>query len=151
MEDVNELQSAQNFLEQAAVTNLPEYIRTLSEVLHHAGNSPVARVAAGLQLKNLLTAKDATLKSTYQARWLSLPQEIRLYVKKNIIETLGTETGRPSSAAQCIAAVAVAELPAGQWPELIDTLVNNVIAENSTEMLKESSLEAIGYICQVTP
>lgn len=62
----------------------PEYIRTLSEVLHHAGNSPVARVAAGLQLKNLLTAKDATLKSTYQARWLSIPQEIRLYVKKNV-------------------------------------------------------------------
>uniref|UniRef100_A0A8D9ACX1 Importin subunit beta-1 n=1 Tax=Cacopsylla melanoneura TaxID=428564 RepID=A0A8D9ACX1_9HEMI len=146
--DVNELQSAQSFLEQAAVSNLPEYIRTLSEVLHHAGNSPVARVAAGLQLKNLLTAKDATLKSTYQARWLSLPQDIRLYVKKNIIGTLGTETGRPSSAAQCIAAVAVAELPAGQWPELIDTLVSNVIAENSTEMLKEASLEAVGYICQ---
>lgn len=146
--DVNELQSAQSFLEQAALANLPEYIRTLSEVLHHAGNSPVARVAAGLQLKNLLTAKDATLKSTYQARWLSIPQEIRLYVKKNITETLGTESGRPSSAAQCIAAVAVAELPAGQWPELIDSLVNNVTAANSTEMLKESSLEAIGYICQ---
>lgn len=61
---------------------------------------------------------------------------------------MGTESGRPSSAAQCIAAVAVAELPAGQWPELIDSLVNNVTAANSTEMLKESSLEAIGYICQ---
>lgn len=146
--DVNELQSAQSFLEQAALANLPEYVRTLSDVLHNVSNSPVARVAAGLQLKNLLTAKDAILKSTYQARWLSIPQEIRLYVKKNIIETLGTETGRPSSAAQCVAMVAMAELPAGQWPEVIDTLVNNVTAANCTEMLKESSLEAIGYICQ---
>lgn len=146
--DVNELQTAQNFLEQAAVGNFPEYLRTLSDVLHHAGNSPVARMAAGLQLKNLLTAKDATLKSQYQARWLSLPEDIRLYVKKNILGTLGTETGRPSSAAQCIAVVAIAELPGGQWSDLIDILVNNVIAENSTEMLKESSLETIGYICQ---
>ena len=60
---------------------------------------------------------------------------------------LGTENG-PSSAAQCVAYVAVAELPVGQWSQLIPHLVNNVANPNSTEMMKEATLEAIGYICQ---
>lgn len=61
---------------------------------------------------------------------------------------MGTETLRPSSAAQCVAYVAVTELPHGQWPDLIQTLVNNVINERSTEMEREATLETIGYICQ---
>lgn len=65
-----------------------------------------------------------------------------------IIGALGTENTRPSSAAQCVAYVAVAEIPVGQWPELIPTLSANVTGPNSTEMMKEATLEAIGYICQ---
>lgn len=61
---------------------------------------------------------------------------------------MGTETNRPSSAAQCVAYIAVTELPQRQWPELIARLVANVCQENSTEMQKEATLEAIGYICQ---
>lgn len=67
-----------------------------------------------------------------------------------ILGALGTEKTRPSSAAQCVAAVAVAELPANQWNFLIQTLLSKVV-ENSTEMARESSLEAIGYICQDCP
>lgn len=40
------------------------------------------------------------------------------------------------------------ELPLNQWPEVINVLCSNVIDESSTEMVKEASLEAIGYICQ---
>lgn len=61
---------------------------------------------------------------------------------------LGTETNRPSSAAQCVAYVAVAELPVGEWTELIPLLVNNVADTESTEMMREATLETIGYICQ---
>ncbi|XP_054282000.1 importin subunit beta-1-like isoform X2 [Macrosteles quadrilineatus] len=146
--DKNELEAAQSYLEQAAQTNLPEFVKTLSDVLHHGGNSPVARMAAGLQLKNTLTSKDQTVKLQYQQRWLAFPEDVRLYIKKNIVGALGTENNRPSSAAQCVAYVAVAELPAGQWPDLISLLVNNVISGGSTEMMKEATLEAIGYICQ---
>ena len=62
----------------------PEFIRSLSDVLHHAGNSPVARMAAGLQLKNTLTSKDLALKEQYQKRWLAFPEDTRIYVKKNV-------------------------------------------------------------------
>lgn len=61
---------------------------------------------------------------------------------------MGTETSRPSSAAQCVAYVAVAELPQGQWQGVINLLVNNVVQATSTEMQREATLEAIGYICQ---
>lgn len=62
----------------------PQYIKSLSEILVHVGHSPVARMASGLQLKNLLTSKDLNTKAQHQQRWLMLPEDIRLYVKKNV-------------------------------------------------------------------
>ncbi|XP_044266486.1 importin subunit beta-1 isoform X2 [Tribolium madens] len=146
--DKNELEQASTFLEQAAAANILEFIKTLSDILRHGGNSPVARMAAGLQLKNQLTSKDPNIKQLCQQRWLAAPEEIRNYIKKNVVGALGTETNRPSSAAQCVAYIAVTELPHHQWPDLIVTLVNNVVQPNSTEMQKEATLETIGYICQ---
>lgn len=40
--------------------------------------------------------------------------------------------------------MAVAELPVGQWPDLIKCLVDSVVVPSSTEMQKVASLEAIG-------
>ncbi|XP_076765223.1 importin subunit beta Fs(2)Ket isoform X2 [Xylocopa sonorina] len=146
--DKNELEAAQNFLEQAARSNHHEFMQRLSAVLVTGTASPVARMAAGLQLKNQLTSKDTQLKYQYQQRWLSIPAETREFIKKNIFGALGTETNRPSSAAQCVAYVAVAELPAHEWTNVMQLLVNNVVNPNSTEIMKEATLEAIGYICQ---
>ena len=56
--DQSELTSAQQFLEAAAQQNLPELLKTLSDILFHCGNSGVARRQAGLQLKNQLTSND---------------------------------------------------------------------------------------------
>lgn len=61
---------------------------------------------------------------------------------------LGTENNRPSSAAQCVAYIAVAELPANQWNDLILLLIGNVTNPSSTSTTKEATLETIGYICQ---
>lgn len=146
--DKLELETAQRFLEQAAQENLPELLKQLSDVLKHGGNSPVARMQAGIQLKNSLYSKEATLQAEYKQRWISFPDEVRMHIKKNVLETLGSETVRPSSAAQCVAYIACAELPTGMWPDLIVSLTQNVTNPVSTEMMKESSLEAIGYICQ---
>ncbi|XP_067687629.1 importin subunit beta-1-like isoform X2 [Haliotis asinina] len=146
--DTQELESAQQFLEHAAQQNLPELLKQLSDVLKHGGNSPVARMQAGLQLKNALYSKDPTIKVQYQQRWLQFAQDVRSHVKQNILATLGSETIRPSSAAQCVAYVACAELPQGLWPDLITSLTANVTNPASTEMMKESTLEAIGYVCQ---
>lgn len=110
----------------------------------------VARSAAGLQLKNTLTAKDNDVRTQYQQRWLAVDPEIRNHVKRNVVSTLGTETSRPSAAAQCVAYIAVIEIPLGFWPDLIETLCGNVTNAGSSDPMKESTLEAIGYICQDT-
>ena len=70
-----------------------------------------------------------------------------------VLGALGTETTRPSSAAQCVAYIGVIELTVGQWQNVIPILVNNLTqaaapgGAPSSELLKEASLEAIGYIC----
>ncbi|CAG0884070.1 unnamed protein product [Cyprideis torosa] len=140
--------TSQTFLEQAANQSLAEFLKSLSDVLWNAHFSPLARTAAGLQIKNQLTAKEPQLKLAYQQRWLELPQDIRAYIKNNVLGALGTETMRPSSAAQCVAYIAVAELPNGQWEDLIAQLCHNITNAQSTEMMREATLEAIGYICQ---
>ncbi|PIK60928.1 putative importin subunit beta-1 [Apostichopus japonicus] len=151
--DKSELDSAQAFLETAAQTDLPGFLIALSQALAAVANSPVARVAAGLQLKNHLTSKDPLVRLHHQQQWMKLPDEVRGTVKAAVLSALGTETSRPSQAAQCVAGIACAEIPADKWPELIDQLVKNVseLGERTPEAydnIKEASLEAIGYICQ---
>uniref|UniRef100_A0A4W4GEK0 Importin N-terminal domain-containing protein n=1 Tax=Electrophorus electricus TaxID=8005 RepID=A0A4W4GEK0_ELEEL len=146
--DRHELEAAQKFLEQAAIENLPTFLVELSKVLANPGNTQVARVAAGLQVKNSLTSKDPDVKAQYQQRWLAIDTNARREIKNYVLQTLGTETYRPSSASQCVAGIACAEIPVSQWPELIPQLVANVTNPSSTEHMKESTLEAIGYICQ---
>lgn len=82
--DKNELLAAKTYLEQAAVANLPDFLRALSEVLVNVAYSPVARTAAGLQLKNHLTSKDAEVAQEYRNRWLSIPEMMREVIKKNV-------------------------------------------------------------------
>ncbi|XP_072298908.1 importin subunit beta-1 [Eucyclogobius newberryi] len=146
--DRNELEAAQKFLEQAAMENLPLFLVELSKVLANPGNTQVARVAAGLQIKNSVTSKDPELKATYQQRWLAIDANARKEIKKYVLQTLGTENYRPSSASQCVAGIACAEIPVSQWPDLVQELVKNMTNPQSTEHMRESTLEAIGYICQ---
>lgn len=82
--DKNELLSAKNFLEQAAASNLPEFLKALSEILVNTTNSAVARMAAGLQLKNHLTSKDEKISQQYEERWHQFPSEIRELIKNNV-------------------------------------------------------------------
>lgn len=84
LSDKNELLAARTYLEQAALNNLPEFLKALSDVLVHQTNSVVARTASGLQLKNHLTSKDPTLSEQYRQRWLSFTEECREYIKKNV-------------------------------------------------------------------
>ena len=101
-------------------------MKTLSDILANVGNSSVARRQAGLQLKNRLTSNDDAVKQNYQERWLAVPDEIRGYIKNNILTALGSESYRPSAAAQCVQCVAVVELPRNLWPDLMRILVTNV-------------------------
>ena len=67
----------------------PEFLVALVSELADATKSQVARMAAGLQLKNQLTSKDATVRLQYQQRWMTLDDKIKSHVKtmvRNLIE-----------------------------------------------------------------
>ena len=83
------------------------------------------------QLQNAIYSKDEALKSQYQVRWLLIPEDVRNYIKNNCFGTLGTETKRPSQAAQCVGYIACAELPRGPWPDCICKRTHNTTQHNS--------------------
>jgi len=143
-----ELEAARNYLEQAAQIDLPNLLKNLSDILRNPNQSEITRAQAAIQLKNAVYSKDEAIKQQHQERWLRMTDDVRAYIKNNCIETLGSETKRPSQAAQCVGYIACAELPRMLWPDCINRLMMNVTDVNATEMLKEASLETIGYICQ---
>lgn len=216
----------------------PGFLTALSRELADVGKSQVARMAAGLQLKNYLTSKAPEVRQQYQQMWLSFDPQVRLGIKSLVSHnwlssvllressfflagaanarhrtsptqiscpgklhtslfytyhflhpappiltpltpphltsapltplhlshprtshtshTLTSYTSHlhtlrltpPPPHIQCVAYIAAAELPVGQWGELIPTLLNNVTSPQSTEALKEASLETIGYVCE---
>ncbi|KAH9423852.1 Importin subunit beta-1 [Dermatophagoides pteronyssinus] len=147
-QDQNEIRQAYELLEQFCRSNLPEYLKSLSEVLVNKEINGYVRMLAGLQLKNQLTSKDETERTRLQQQWLSLPKEIRDQIKINVMNSLGTETGRPSSSSQCIAYIAAIELRHNLWPDLIKLLTDNATRPDVNEQTKVATLETIGYIRQ---
>ncbi|KRY33121.1 Importin subunit beta-1 [Trichinella spiralis] len=143
----NDLSAAFEYLHSCSEANLGSFAKNLSELLTNASEQAFIRQAAGLQLKNVLIAKDVNVRSERLQKWESIPIEVRTAVKLNVLNSLGTETVRPSIAAQCVASIAYAEFPMNHWPECIPKLATNVTAADSSENTKSSSLESLGYIC----
>jgi importin subunit beta-1 len=94
-------------------------LKQLSDILRNPQQSDIVRAQSAIQLKNAIYSKEETVKLAHQERWLQIPEDIRNYIKNNCIETLGTETKRPSQAAQCVGYIACAELPRNLWPDCI--------------------------------
>lgn len=83
-----------------------------------------------------------------QARWLQgVDPNIKKQVKESALSAFNAESKAvASSAAQLVATIASIELPQNEWPDLMPTLVTNV--GQGSEKLKQSSLTAIGFICE---
>jgi importin subunit beta-1 len=64
-----------------------------------------------------------------------------------VAATLGSsQLDARHTAAQVISAIAQIELPNGLWNDLIQMLLKNMESDN--QALKQSTLEALGYICE---
>lgn len=135
-------------LSTAAAQHFPEYLQMLSAELANEETSPFIRSAAGIALKNALTAKERTRLLEVQQKWLTqVDPTIKTQVRDNSLRTLASTDNRAGqSAAQFIAAIAAIELPRNQWPDLMPALVRNV--GEGSDSLKQSSLTTIGYICE---
>ncbi|KAJ2785647.1 karyopherin Kap95 [Coemansia interrupta] len=140
-------EQATRALESAESENFPQYLLSLTqELANEAGQAPV-RSAAGIALKNALTAKDELLMEQHAQRWLQVDESARSQIKQGALMTLGSGNRQATTAAaQTIAAIAAVELPQGQWLDVITTLLQNISTTNTS--LKIASLQTIGFICE---
>ncbi|KAF8658436.1 hypothetical protein AX16_001987 [Volvariella volvacea WC 439] len=146
--DATTRQDATEKLERASRDNYPEYMLMLSSVLVDESSPIHIRNAAGLALKNALTARDPSRQTEYSARWLSLSTDVKAKIKQEALITLGSAQQKAGTfAAQFVAAIAAVELSHAQWPDLIEILLGFVNNQANTN-LKIATLQTIGFICE---
>ncbi|KAG5653924.1 hypothetical protein H0H81_009281 [Sphagnurus paluster] len=146
--DANTRQDATEKLENAARDNYPEYMLMLSSVLLEESNAIHVRNAAGLALKNALSARESTRQTEYSNRWLALSNDTKAKIKQDALLTLGSTSQKAGNfASQVVAAIAAVELPQNQWPDLIELLLGFVNNQQNTN-LKIATLQTIGFICE---
>ncbi|KAF8841836.1 ARM repeat-containing protein [Paxillus ammoniavirescens] len=146
--DANTRQNATQQLENASRENYPAYMMMLSSELANENSQLHIRNAAGLALKNTLSARETARQSEYANRWLALDSATKDKIKQESLVTLASPLTKAGAfAAQVVAAIAAVELPHDQWPDLIELLLGFV--NNSTDPnLKIATLQTIGYICE---
>ncbi|EPS97330.1 hypothetical protein FOMPIDRAFT_1025098 [Fomitopsis schrenkii] len=141
-------QDATAKLEAASQENYPAYLMMLSNELVNENSPQHVRNAAGLALKNALSARDSARQLDYSNRWLALEDTTRNKVKQDGMMALGSPNTKIGTvAAQVVAAIAAVELPHGQWSELIEILLGFVNNQSNTNM-RIATLQAIGFICE---
>ncbi|TFK24855.1 karyopherin Kap95 [Coprinopsis marcescibilis] len=146
--DANTRQDATQKLETASRENYPEYMLMLSSVLVNESIPVHVRNAAGLALKNTLSAREASRQTEYSTRWLALAGDVKTKIKQEALLTLGSPTAKAGGfASQVVAAIAAVELPDGQWPDLIEVLLGFVNNQQNTN-LRIATLQTIGFICE---
>ncbi|KAF9025097.1 ARM repeat-containing protein [Hymenopellis radicata] len=146
--DANTRQDATQQLENASRENYPQYMLMLSAVLLDESNPLHVRNAAGLALKNALTARESSRQSEYSQRWISLDLNTKNKIKQDALMTLASPNLKAGQfASQVVAAIAAVELPQDQWPELITILLGFVNNQPNTN-LKIATLQTIGFICE---
>ncbi|KAH7907378.1 armadillo-type protein [Hygrophoropsis aurantiaca] len=146
--DTNTRENATQQLENASRENYPAYMVMLSSELANENSQLHVRNAAGLALKNALSARETARQNDYANRWLALDNESKTKIKQESLMSLASPQPRAGAvAAQVVAAIASVELPHDQWPELVELLLGFVNNSDNTN-LKISTLQAIGFICE---
>lgn len=140
--------SATDQLASILQANPAQYLQSLSHVLADPATPSHLRNAAGLAIKNSLSAREAPRQEEYAARWKALDPQTRDRIKLDALTTLGAaDKGARNVAGQVVAAVAAIELPLGLWNDLISRLLE-LVGSNDNSGLRQATLQAIGYICE---
>lgn len=149
--DAGTRESATQQLESLSQSSFPQYLLSLSSALGENSVPSHIRNAAGLAIKNSLSARESARQDSYSARWRdNLDDGTKNSVKEGALRALASnERQARQVAGQVIAAIAVIELPNGQWNDLIPNLLQGVNQQENTG-LRQASLQAIGYVCEGT-
>jgi importin subunit beta-1 len=123
---------------------------TLAAELANEATPTHIRNAAGLAIKNALSARDSQRSAEYAERWFKLTQEERNDVKQKVFAILASQDSRAGQAsAQVLASIAAVELPVGQSQDMIGQLLSQM-GDVSNVNLRRATLQAIGFICETS-
>ncbi|GAA5845418.1 hypothetical protein JCM11251_005067 [Rhodosporidiobolus azoricus] len=143
-----EREAATNQLAQFLSSNPAAYLNALADTLASDQAPSHIRNAAGLAIKNALSAREAPRQEEYANRWKNLDAATRDKLKQGALTTLASsDRGARNVSAQVVAAIAAVELPAGMWSGLIGQLLE-LASRNDNPMLRQATLQTIGYICE---
>eukprot|EP00736_Rhodelphis_marinus_P009915 Rmarinus@m.18853 len=135
-------------LQELEKQNAVLFILSLSRELGSESKPIESRKLAGIVLKNIFTSKNDALREELRQKWHSLEDAVKDEVKNNTTMALASPApGAGSTAALLLANLASFELTAGKWQELLPLLLQSV-AQADNVPLRQSALDAIGYICE---
>jgi len=144
-ENITVREQAEQQLRQFEAQNYPLYLQALGQELVSEERPQHHRRLAGIILKNSLDTKDETRVQ----RWLVQDVTIRDVIKRMALHCFASPIREVRGvAAQLTSRIALIELPKGQWPTLIQLLLANVTAAETTPLVKQASLETLGFICE---
>lgn len=147
--DPNVRQGAEAALASAEQQDPSGFLLALATELATEAKDITARQLAGLHFKNMLVAKDDDLQAQKHARWKAFPPNVRGPIKEVLLSAIrGTVVTARHTAAQACAEIAAVELPANEWPEVLQTLMENVTTAGIEDGIKISSLECLGFTCE---
>ena len=101
-------------------------------------------------IKNFLKAEDETLQKNKLDRWKGLDPQVRENVKTPLLaamrstEPTGAVCKQAASGASEIAAI---ELPYGEWPVFLQTVLETIRQPEFSDALKIAALQCLGYTC----
>ncbi|KAI9921613.1 hypothetical protein PsorP6_002183 [Peronosclerospora sorghi] len=137
---------AEEFLNNALQQQMGQFMVTLVQALASEEFVVVGRQAAGLYLKNVLDAKDDALQQQKINAWMAMDPLLRTKIKEGSLSVL--QSSNPvarHTSAQLVAKIGSIELPAKEWPTLLESLLHNVT--NGSDGCIHATLECLGYLC----
>lgn len=143
--------AAETQLHQMQETNFAAFVISLAAEMVTDSKPAVTRQLAGLVLKNAVDAKEETRRRELQARWTATDANAKSNVRQTLLQCLkSTDQAVCHTAALVIPKIAVVDLPANQWPNLIQELLSNMNApaDSVAPGTRQGTLEALGYVCE---
>jgi len=142
-------QQAEQTIKEYEQRDFPNYMAALATEISTEGRPVPVRQLAGLLIKNTLVAKDETLQKERIQRWMALDAGMREAVKQPLLAAIRSPEALASRvAAQAAAEIAAVEIPYNQWPAILPSLLENIQSPQSTDTIRISSLECLGYTCE---
>ena len=112
------------------------------------GKPNETRQLAGLYIKNLISAQDASIREQKINKWLQCPEDIKAQIRTGFLQALMSPVDVVShTTAQILAAYGSVDVTKKVWPALLPSLFQNVTNDAIPMRAKISSLEALGYMC----